>query len=295
MVMLADRSRNVQALKKFKNFQHNHIDFFKILNSYLERNSEYFSNEGKFHLQVVEHTQSGHYTTKQLCKQYNLNTAQYNVMFTYDKASKILIYVAELTDRKHYNFSFEDITFIFSCNKGDIKHKVRKNYLQIFDRDTTLSIRAINGQIMSRSCLIAPNSVDKSGYNVSLKKQSLQGKLFSKNVHTQTQYNRLLKIQSIFQQMFSKLSVVPENIESMSDYRYSNLFYYVQSAYRTVENVGTSIRWNMYRKMQANYLIKRMKYAITKARSTARNIIRDINWWNNTEEIKELAKQILDI
>lgn len=295
--MLADRSRNVQALKKFKSFHHKHVDFFKILNYKLSQNDEYFSNEGKFHLQVVEHTQSCRYTTKQLCKRYNLNTTQYNVMFVYHKVSRTLIYITELSDREHYNFLPDNITYIFSCNRGDIKHKIRKNYVQMFERDTNLSIRVKNNQIMGRDFQIISNEVDKSGYNVLLKKNCLQEKLVYKDISIQTQYNRLLKIQSIFQQMFSKIIVLPENIESLHSfgYHYSNLFFYVQSAYRTIENVRFPILWNMHNKKQVNYLVKRMKYAISKARSTARNIVHDINWWNTTEEIKELAKQILEV
>lgn len=294
MAMLADRSRNAQALKKFKSLHYRNADFFKILNYKLNQNDEYFSNEGKFRLQVVEHTQSCSYTTKQLCKKYNLDITQYNVMYTYNEV-KSLIYVSELSSRKHYSFSYGEITYIFSCNKKDIKHKIRKNYVQMFERDTNLSIRVKNNQIMGRDFQIISNEIDKSGYNVLLKRNSLQEKLVCKDISIQTQYNRLLKIQLIFQQMFSKLFVIPENIESMSDYRYSNLFFYIQSAYRTMENVGFSIRWVMHDKKQTNYIVKRMKYAISKARSTARNIIHDINWWNNTEEIKELAKQILEI
>lgn len=299
--MLADRSRNVQALEKFKSFQRNHTDFFTVLNSMLGRNHQYFPNEGKFRLQVVEHVQSSRYTTKQLCKQYNLNQAQYNVMLSYNKEYKTLTNVVELPSKKHYYFFSGDITYIFSCKKDDIKHKTRENYMQMFERDTNLSMRVINGQVMGRKyLLISNNHVDKSGYNVSIKKQSLQEKLFFKNIPIQTQYNRLLKIQSIFQQISSKLFIIPKNLESTSTSTssclgwYSNLFYYIRSTCITMENVGASIKWNMSKQNHA-YIIKRMKYAISKARSTARTIIDDTNWWNNTEEIKELAKQILEI
>lgn len=299
MTILADRNRNVKALDKFKSFHNNHTDFFTVLNNMLERNHQYFPNECKFRLQVVEHVHSSHYTTKQLCKQYNLNPTQYNLMRTYNKESKTLTYEAELSSKKHYNFFSGDTTFIFSCNRDDIKHKTRENYVQMFKRDTNLSMRVINGQVMGRKYFISvDNRIDKSGYNVSLKKQSLQEALFFKNISIQTQYNRLLKIQSIFQQMFSKLSVIPNNMGSLSTSSYlgwySNLFYYIRSACITMENVGVSIRWNMCKQNHA-YAIKRMKYAISKAISTARTIIQDTNWWNNTDEIKELAKQILEI
>lgn len=113
MAMLADRSRNVQALKKFRSLHDRNADFFKILNYKLSQNDEYFSNEGKFRLQVVEHTQSCSYTTKQLCKKYNLDIIQYNVMYTYNEVSKSLIYVSELSSKKHYSFSYGEITYIF--------------------------------------------------------------------------------------------------------------------------------------------------------------------------------------
>lgn len=298
MTILADRNRNIQALEKFRSFHNNPIDFFKVLNNTLRQNSQYFPNECKFRLQVVEHVQSSRYTTKQLCKQYNLNLTQYNLMRTYNKEFKTLTYEAELSSKKHYCFSSGDITFIFSCNKDDIRHKTRENRIQMFEKDTNLSMRIVNGQIMGRKCYMVDNRVDKSGYNVSLKKRSLQEELFLKNIPIQTQYNRLLKIQSIFQQMFSKLSVIPNNMSSLSTssylYWYSNLLYYIQSTCRTMENVGLSIRWNTCKSNNA-YVVKRMKYAISKARSTARAIIHDTNWWNNTDEIKELAKQILEI